>query len=45
MIIKQLTRLQKEALIGGRRLDKVLEDAKKYKRTKIAISKVTVGSV
>ena len=27
IIIKQLTRLQKEALVGGRRLDKVLSDA------------------
>ncbi len=32
IIIKQLTRLEKEALVRGRRLDKVLEDAKKYKR-------------
>ncbi len=32
IIIKQLTRLQKEALVRGRRLDKVLEDAKKHKR-------------
>ena len=32
IMIKQLTRLQKEALVGGRRLDKVLEDAKKHKR-------------
>ena len=32
ILIKQLTRLQKEALVGGRRLDKVIEDAKKHKR-------------
>ena len=32
IMIKHLTRLQKEALVGGRRLDKVLEDAKKHKR-------------
>ena len=28
--IKRLTRLQKESLVKGRRLDKVLEEAKKY---------------
>ena len=32
IMIKQLTRLQKESLVGGRRLDKVIEDAKKHKR-------------
>ena len=29
-IIKDLTRKQKEALVNGRRLDKVLEEARKY---------------
>lgn len=32
IMIKQLTRLQKEALAGGMRLDKVLEDAKIKKK-------------
>lgn len=32
IIIKQLTRLQKEALVGGRQLNKVLEGAKVKKK-------------
>lgn len=32
IIIKQLTRSQKETLVGGRRLDKVLKDAKVKKK-------------
>ena len=32
--IKQLTRLQKEALVGGKRLDKVLKQAKRHEKTK-----------
>lgn len=32
MLIKHLTRLQKEMLVKGKRLDKVLEIAKRYER-------------
>lgn len=34
MVIKQLTRLQKEVLVKGRRFDKVLEEARKYEKRK-----------
>ena len=34
MVIKKLTRKQKEALVGGKRLDKVLEEVKRYEKTK-----------
>jgi putative endonuclease len=34
IIIKGLTRLQKESLVNGKRLDKVLADAKVYEKSK-----------